>query len=143
MNYLLDTCVISEYTRREPNLKVIHWMDGHDESDMFLSTITMGEIKKGIEQLPGDSRRKLALTAWLNDELLERFSGRIYSITTEVMLHWVSLYARLESSGQTISTMDLLIAAIALSYHTVLVTHNEDHFRPTGIELINPWKAQD
>lgn len=140
MNYLLDTCVISEYTRRDPNLKVTHWVDELDESDLFLSTITIGEIKKGIELLPADSKRKQALTLWLNNELLERFSGRIYPVTVEVMLHWGSLYARLETFGQTVSTMDSLIAATALSHHAVLVTRNEDHFRPAGVEMINPWK---
>jgi toxin FitB len=140
MNYLLDTCVISEYTRRVPNLKIIHWVDEHDESDLFLSAITLGEIKKGIELLPADSSRKQALTIWLNDELLERFAGRIYPVTVEAMLHWGSLFARLETSGQTISAMDSFIAATALSYHAVLVTRDEDHFRLTGVEMVNPWR---
>jgi predicted nucleic acid-binding protein len=139
MNYLLDTCVISEYTRREPNLKVVHWMDEIDEPGLFLSTITIGEIKRGIELLPADSRRKQALTLWLNNELLERFSGRIYPVTVEVMLQWGAFYARLEAAGQRISTMDLLIAATALAYQAILVTRNVDHFRPTGVEIINPW----
>ena len=140
MNYLLDTCVISEYTRREPNIKIIHWVDELDETTLFLSAITIGEIKKGIERLPADSSRKQALTLWLNNDLLERFSDRIYPITIEVMLHWGSLFARLETSGQLLSTMDSLIAASALVNHATLVTRNEDHFRPTGVEIINPWK---
>lgn len=140
MNYLLDTCVISEYTRREPNLKVIHWIDELDETNLFLSTITIGEIKKGIERLPADSSRKQALNLWLNNELLERFSDRIYLITVEVMLHWGSLLARLETSGQLVSTLDSLIASTALVYQAILVTRNEDHFRSTGVEMINPWK---
>lgn len=140
MNYLLDTCVISEYTRREPNIKIIQWVDELDESNLFLSVITIGEIKKGIELLPAASRRKQDLAVWLNNELLERFSGRIYPITVEVMLRWGSLYARLEASGQTVSTLDSLMAATALSHHAVLVTRNEDHFRPTGVEIVNPWK---
>jgi len=140
MNYLLDTCVISEYTRREPNLKVIQWVDELDETALFLSAVTIGEIKKGIERLPADSRRKQALTHWLNSELLERFSGRIYPVTVNVMLRWGTLYAGLEASGQAVSTMDSLIAATALSHHVILVTRNEDHFLPTGVEMINPWK---
>ena len=140
MNYLLDTCVISEYTRREPNIKIIHWVDELDETTLFLSAITIGEIKKGIERLPADSSRKQALTLWLNNDLLERFSDRIYPITIEVMLHWGSLFARLETSGQLLSTMDSLIAASALVNQATLVTRNEDHFRPTGVEIINPWK---
>jgi predicted nucleic acid-binding protein len=140
MNYLLDTCVISEYTRREPNSNVVRWVDEREETGLFLSTITIGEIKKGIELLPADSRRKQALVVWLASGLVVRFSGRIYPLTVEVMLLWGSLYARLETSGQTMATLDSLIAATALFHHAVLVTRNEDHFRPAGVELINPWK---
>jgi predicted nucleic acid-binding protein len=139
MNYLLDTCVISEYSRREPNMKIIQWVDEIDETRLFLSTITIGEIKKGVELLPADSKRKQALTLWLNDGLLERFSGRIYPVTIEVMLRWGSLYAWLETSGQAVSTLDSLIAATALSHQAILVTRNENHFRPTGVEIVNPW----
>jgi toxin FitB len=141
MNYLLDTCVISEYARREPNMKFVQWVDEIDESRLFLSTITIGEIKKGVELLPADSRRKQALTLWLNEGLLERFSGRIYPLTVEVMLRWGSLYAWLETSGQRVSTLDSLIAATAIFHHAILVTRNEGHFRPTGAEIVNPWKS--
>jgi toxin FitB len=140
MNYLLDTCVISEYTRREPNLKVFQWLDELDESDLFLSAITIGEIKRGIELLPPASKRKQSLTVWLHDGLVKRFSGRIYSVTVEVMLYWGSLYARLEASDRIASTLDSLIAATALSHQAILVTRNEDHFLPTGVEIVNPWK---
>jgi tRNA(fMet)-specific endonuclease VapC len=140
MNYLLDTCVISEYTRREPNLNIIRWVDQLDESSLFLSAITIGEIKRGIDLLPADSKRKQALTLWLNNGLLERFTGRIYPITVEVMLRWGTLYADLETSGQTISTMDSLISATALHHQAIIVTRNEDHFRPAGVQIVNPWK---
>jgi predicted nucleic acid-binding protein len=140
VNYLLDTCVISEYTRREPDLKIIRWVDEIDESRLFLSAITIGEIKRGIELLPAGSRRRQALTLWLNDGLLERFTGRIYPVTVEVMLRWGTLFAELETSGQTISTMDSLISATALFHQAILVTRNEDHFFPTGVEINNPWK---
>jgi len=139
MSFLLDTCVISEYTRRNPDLKVIRWIDELDEADLFLSAITVGEIKKGIERLPVDSSRKQALTIWLENGLLKRFSGRIYPITVEIMLRWGVVYARLEGSGQLVSTLDSLIAATALSHGAVLVTRDEDYFRPTSVEIINPW----
>jgi len=66
--------------------------------------------------------------------------GRIYPLTVEVMLRWGSLYARLETSGHPLSTMDSLMAATALAHHALLVTRNEDHFRPAGVEVINPWR---
>jgi predicted nucleic acid-binding protein len=138
MSFLLDTCVIAEYTRRDPDLKVVRWIDELDESDLFLSTITVGEIKKGIERLPVDTGCKQALNVWLENGLLKRFSERIYPITAEVMLHWGVMYAKLEASRQAMSTLDSLIAATALSHGAVLVTRDEDHFRPTGVEIINP-----
>ena len=140
MNYLLDTCVISEFTRREPDLKIAQWVDELDESDLFLSVITIGEIKKGIERLPSGAGRKGPLTLWLNNDLLKRFSGRIYPVTVEVMLRWGSIYAQLEAAGQAVSTLDSLIAATAISHHATLVTRNESLFRPTGVEIVNPWK---
>jgi predicted nucleic acid-binding protein len=141
MNYLLDTCVISEYTRREPSLKVIHWVDELEESNLFLSVFTIGEIKKGIERLPAGSSHKQDLALWLNNGLLERFSGRIYPLTVEILLRWGTLYAGLEASGQSLSTLDSLIAATALFNHAILVTRNEDHFRSTGVEIVNPWNG--
>ncbi len=139
MNYLLDTCVISEYTRQKPNPKIIQWVDKRAESQLFLSVITIGEIKKGIELLPEDSTRKQNLAIWLNNDLLQRFSGRIYPVTVDIMLCWGAIVSRLDSAGLTVSTMDSLIAATALSQQAILVSRNEDHFRQAGVEIINPW----
>jgi tRNA(fMet)-specific endonuclease VapC len=139
MNYLLDTCVISEYARREPNREMLNWLDELDETSLFLSAITVGEVKRGIELLPDGSRRKQALAAWFI-EWIERFSGRIHPVSVEVMIVWGSLYARFEKSGQTVSTLDSLIAATALYHHSVIITRNENHFRPAGVEILNPWK---
>ena len=99
MNYLLDTCVISEYAQRTPHPKVLHCIDELNELKTFLSALTIGEIKKGIDLLPVDSRRKGALTVWLYDGLLKRFAGRIYPITVDVMLRWGALFAVLEANG--------------------------------------------
>jgi tRNA(fMet)-specific endonuclease VapC len=115
-------------------------VDELDESDLFLSVITIGEIKKGVDRLPSDSERKQSLTLWLHNDLLNRFSGRIYPVTVEVMLRWGSIFARLEASGHATSTLDSLIAATASTYQAILVTRNEDRFRPAGIEMVNPWR---
>ncbi len=87
MNYLLDTCVISELVRKQPDPKVVNWIDGVAESSLFLSVITIGEIQKGVEKLP-PSKRKTSLRQWLNEQLSVRFANRIVSIDTEVMLAW-------------------------------------------------------
>ena len=85
MKYLLDTNVISELAAKRPNLQVVQWIDSLEPDDVYLSVITIGELRKGIEKLP-DSRRKQTLQDWLSDELLVRFSGRILAVDIEVML---------------------------------------------------------
>lgn len=139
MNFLLDTCVISELVAKKPNEQVLQWIDTVDPAAVYLSVVTIGEICKGIEKLPG-SKRKASLEKWLDDELLVRFSGRIASIDTDVMLLWGKLVARLEVAGKTMSAIDSLIAAIALHGKFHLVTRNEEDFRNAGVPILNPWE---
>ena len=96
MNYLLDTCVLSEFTRRQPDNRVIDWLNSIEEEKLFISVITVGEIQRGIERLP-DSYRKTELLTWMNTGLLKRFAGRMIAIDAPTMLMWGSLTARLAS----------------------------------------------
>ncbi len=139
MNYLLDTCVISEFTRRQPNQNVIDWIDSIDEEKLFISVISVGEIQRGIERLP-NSHRKTELLGWMNNGLLQRFSGRITGIDAPTMFVWGSLTARLETAGQPMSVMDSLITASALQNNLIVVTRNIADFLPSGVQLINPWE---
>jgi predicted nucleic acid-binding protein len=139
MNYLLDTNVISELISKQPNKKVVEWLDRLDPNTVYLSVITIGEIRKGIEKLPY-SKRKEKVREWLETDLLLRFQGRILEITIEVMLVWGTLTGRLENEGRPIMAIDSLIAAIALHGNYCLVTRNEFDFRHTGLTIINPWK---
>ncbi|HNT77471.1 MAG TPA: type II toxin-antitoxin system VapC family toxin [Anaerolineae bacterium] len=139
MNYLLDTCVISELVAKQPNSQVIAWIDSVEEVRLHLSVITLGEIRKGIEKLP-DSERKTRLEIWLNEELPRRFADRIILIDTAVMLQWGQFAGSLEKAGKPVSAMDSLIAAIALYHHLILVTRNEADFENTGVKIFNPWK---
>jgi len=138
VKYLLDTCVISELVAKKPNPKVVSWIDSIDPDSAYLSVITIGEIRKGIEKLP-DSRRKTTLHSWLIEELMARFSGKILPIETEVVLMWGQLIGSLESDGKKMAAIDSLIAATALYNHCSLVTRNETDFKHTGIGIINPW----
>jgi predicted nucleic acid-binding protein len=138
MNYLLDTCVISEFTQKKPEKKVIEWMDHVDEEMLFLSVITIGEIQYGIERLP-DSQRKIELLTWMNDGLLHRFSPRILNLDSSIMYLWGSLTARFESLGKPMGVMDSLIAATALQHNLIIVTRNVSDFIPCGVQILNPW----
>lgn len=139
MNYILDTNVISELIAKQPNEKVVAWLDGLDPSTIYLTVITIGEIRKGIEKLPASKRRD-TIKAWLEADLLLRFQRKILDITTEVMLMWGELAGRLENEGKPVAAIDSLIAAIALQGRYSLVTRNDSDFQYTGIIVINPWK---
>jgi predicted nucleic acid-binding protein len=139
MNYLLDTNVISELISKQPNKKVVEWIDRLDPSTIYLSVITIGELRKGIEKLP-PSKRRDTVKEWLEGDLLLRFQGRILEITIEVMLIWGELTGRLEKQGRPITAIDSLIAATALGGNCHLVTRNEHDFQRAGVAIINPWK---
>ena len=105
MNYLLDTNVISELVAEQPSQKVVEWIDTLTDERIYLSAITIGELKKGIEKLPASQRKEL-LREWLTEELLIRFAGRILSIDTAVMLTWGQLTATLEQRGRKLPAMN-------------------------------------
>ena len=132
MSFLLDTCVISELVARQPNPDGVQWVDSVDENMLFLSAITIGEIKRGIEKLP-DSSRKSALEDWLEDDLLIRFRDKILSIDAAVMLVWGQLAADLEKQGKPMPAVDSLIAATCLQGKLDLVTRNESDFVHSGV----------
>jgi predicted nucleic acid-binding protein len=139
MNYLLDTCVLSEFTRLKPDEKVIRWVDSVDEEKLFLSVITIGEIQRGIERLP-ESHRKTELLVWMNNGLIERFGQRILPLESQTMFLWGSLTARMENSGQPMAAMDSLIAATAFQNNLIIVTRNVSDFIPCGVQVTNPWE---
>ena len=116
----------------------MRWIDSVDEDKLFLSAITIGEIKRGIEKL-ADSKRKTALAEWLEDDLLARFRDRILPIDIPVMLVWGKLASDLEKQGRPMPAIDSLIAATCLHGQLGLVTRNENDFAHSGIAVINPW----
>ncbi|GAB4432121.1 MAG: type II toxin-antitoxin system VapC family toxin [Chloroflexi bacterium OHK40] len=139
MNYLLDTNVISELVARRPEQRVVAWVDGLEDERLYLSVITIGEIRKGIAKLPPSPRRE-DLRRWLEGDLLARFAGRIAGISTATMLAWGELTGRLERAGVMLPAIDSLIAAIVLEGGFTLVTRNDGHFRQAGVPVVNPWQ---
>lgn len=139
MRYLLDTNVISEFRKPQPNRTVIDWLNGIDPETVYLSVITIGELKKGIERL-ADSARKESLQSWLVDDLLSRFQGRIVTLDVDVLLAWGRRLANLEKIGKTMPAIDALLAATALHGDFTLVTRNEADFQFAGVKVLNLWQ---
>ena len=141
MNYILDTNVVSELVAREADQKVTNWIDSIDSESVFLSVITIGEIKKGIEKLP-DSKRKKTLASWLEEDLLVRFRGRILPLDIPVLLTWGRLVASLEKEGKPLPAIDSLLAATSAQTGFTLVTRNTGDLEPAGISVLDPWVSQ-
>ena len=112
MSYLLDTNVVSEWTKPRPNPGVIEWLSQVAEDEVFLSVVTFAELRHGIERLPAGRRRR-RLDEWLRGELALRFEGRIVLIDGAIADEWGRLVARQEARGKPIAAMDGLIAATA------------------------------
>lgn len=140
MNYILDTNVISELVAAQPTPEVLAWLDGLDPQSVYLSVITIGELKKGIEKLQG-SKRKKELESWLSNDLLLRFKDRVLNLDTPVLLRWGTMAADLERKGRPLPALDLLLAATASQAGYTLATRNTLHFEATGISAIDPWRV--
>ena len=139
MNFLLDTNVISEWVRPQPDRNVIAWMAELDEDRAFISVISFAEIRRGIEMLP-NGRRRERLAAWLTEDLSTRFEQRILDIDLRVADTWGTLMARGQKIGLTLGSMDAFIAATARAHGLTLVTRNIKDFRRLGLSLLDPWQ---
>jgi len=139
MNYLLDTCVISELIKKYPDKKVVKWVQKTDESKLFISVLTFGEIHKGIEKLP-KSRKKEKLHNWVNNELTDRFKNRIVSFDLHTAAIWGKIQAHSEEAGKCMPAIDGQIAATGICNNLVIVTRNILDMEVSGASLLNPWE---
>ena len=139
MNYLLDTNIVSELVKPTPSPQVWTWVDSVPDWQLFISSLTIGELHRGIEQLPLSARRT-KYEQWFNEGILKRYADRILAVDTAVMLRWGTLAASLLSSGRTLPAFDSILAATALTHDLRLVTRNTRDFAGTGVQLINPWQ---
>ena len=140
MSFLLDTNVLSEVQRPQPDARVLAWLDQVDEDRTFLSVATVAEIARGVGQLEA-GRRKSALQLWLDVELANRFGSRLLPLDRETALVWGELMAGARRAGRGLSVMDAWIAAAALRHNLSLVTRNGKDFAGLGVELLDPWNA--
>ena len=137
--YLLDTNCISELVRAEPDPGVMTWLEAADEALLYLSVLTMGEIRKGIAGL-SQGKRRTRLETWLEVELRARFAGRILSVDAAVADRWGLLAAGARSEGKSLSTIDGLLAATALQHNLTIVSRNVSVFANVRVQVLNPWQ---
>ena len=138
--FLLDTNFISELIKPRPEPKVTGWVESVDESLLFLSVLTLGEIRKGIAALPRASRR-VKLDAWLDGELRPRFVDRILPIDEAVADTWGRIAGELAAHGvPPVPVIDGLLAATAANHDLTLVTRDTADVSRTGVAVLNPWK---
>ena len=139
MSYLLDTNVLSELRRKNPDPGVVEWFTNRPASTLFLSVLTLGELRKGIEEIL-DPIRSAALTDWLETDVSSFFTGRILAIDAELADTWGRLTANHPSS---LPAIDSLLAATAAKHGLSIVTRNARDFEGLGIKVINPWALRD
>jgi predicted nucleic acid-binding protein len=136
---LLDTCVLSELARPTPEARVLAWFDAVDESELFLSVVTLGEIRRGASLLPR-SKRRTRLEEWL-DGLQRAFANRILPVDAATALVWGEISAAAERKGRKPPAIDALIAAVARRHDATLATRNLRDFQSLAVKLLDPWKA--
>ncbi len=139
MKYLIDTCVISELAKAAPNAKVASWAAQIDEEEFYLSSLTFGELHKGIYKLLPSKRRE-RLHQWVESDLKERFRNRIIAIDLKVAKVWGKIQGKSEVQGHPMPAIDSLIAATGVAYGLIVVTRNTPDMERSGVSLLNPWE---
>jgi hypothetical protein len=137
MNFLLDTNAVSEWVKPRPNPGLIRWMESADEDRVYLSVISLAELRYGVERMPAGARRS-RLEQWLRDELPIRFEARILSIDQSVAEAWGKTVSRSEVLGRPTGAMDAILSATAEIHRLTLVTRNVSDF-PMLKAIVNPW----
>jgi predicted nucleic acid-binding protein len=141
VKYLLDTCVISELIKPQPNRSVVSWLQSQTENDLYLSVLSFGEIEKGIEKAVNEAR-KSKLKLWVEEDLKQRFKGRILAIDLDVCTKWGEIQAKTELLGKPMPSIDGLIVVSALVNNCIMVTRNVKDMQQSGVELFNPWEDE-
>lgn len=138
MNFLLDTNVISEPKQKKPNGKVLEWLGSQDESKIYLSVLTIGEIRKGITRLDS-GKKKAELEKWL-EKLRNRFARRILPLSERTFLFWGKMCGEFENKGIIRPALDSFLEATALEHDLIFVTRNVKNFQNSQVTILNPWE---
>ena len=140
--FLLDTSVVSELMKRRPGRHVAEWVDATSEELLYLSVITIGEIRKGIDLLDDEPKRS-ALQRWLDRDIRVRFAHRLIVFDDAVAERWGQMEAQAKKRRLTLSTLDAQLAATALHHGLTFVTRNTADITPTGVPVFNPWSDRE
>ena len=140
MAWLLDTNVLSELRRPRPERKVVDFVAGCALEDLYVSVVTLAEIRFGIGLVP-DATRRTELNQWLSHRVRPMFADRILPINEEIMLRWRFLVEEGRKKGHTYSQPDLIIAATALHFSLTVVTRDQSEFDAAGAPVLNPWET--
>ncbi len=138
MPWLLDTNILSELRRPRPEPKVVEFVTGCPLQVLYVSVVTLAEIRFGIE-LIGEPGRRAALNDWLTHRVRPMFEGRVLPLSEEVMLKWRLLVEEGRKSGHTFSQPDLMIAATALHHGLIVVTRDRSEYELAEVPVIDPW----
>ncbi|HEX4379140.1 MAG TPA: type II toxin-antitoxin system VapC family toxin [Candidatus Acidoferrum sp.] len=140
MSFLLDTNVLSETSKPQPDDVVKTWLHNVDEDLLFVSAVTLAELRFGIERLAFGARRT-QLEIWLHEGLVERLGSRLLVVDSAVATEWGTIQAQSEARGRLMNSMDCFLAATARVHQLVMVTRDTEHFSGAGCELFNPWTS--
>jgi hypothetical protein len=140
VSYLLDTNVVSEWTKPRPHPAVVAFLASTDEDLLFLSVVTLAELRRGVDRL-ALGRRRAALSDWLEHDLIQRFDLRILGIDRAVASAWGRIMSRAERHGTTPGVMDVWIAAVAEVHGLMVVTRDTADFAPLLDNVFNPWRG--
>lgn len=137
MSFLLDTNALSEWVKPRPNPGLIGWMESADEDRIFISVVSLAELRYGVERMPAGKRRN-RLEQWLQHELPSRFESRILPVDVSVAEAWGKTVSRSEAAGRPMDAMDAFLAATAETHHLTLITRNVSDFALLKA-VLNPW----
>ncbi len=137
MAFLLDTCLLSEVWKPKPNDGVIEWLEQSREDELFLSVLTLGELKKGIQGLPSGRKKERLMRDYAR--VRSRFSSRVLGISDVIAERWGDLSASAARSGRPLHVVDGLLAATALVVGLTVVTRNVRDFAIAPIATVDPW----
>jgi toxin FitB len=137
--HLLDTNVPSEFSRDRPEPRVVDWLKSQPVTSLFLSAVTIGEIRKGLIVLP-PGRRRSELEEWFHSDLLIWFRDRILPVTYAVADRWGVLEGQCQLKGTPLNTADGMIAATAIEHNLKVVTRNVRDFANLGVDIFDPWE---